>query len=87
MNTMIVLSLVLAAAASTHKPARKPAMLADADARPRLAAAATAKPMRLVEEPPPTPAELMTIDREKLPAPPQNGGKPIPFPAEPPPSQ
>jgi hypothetical protein len=82
MNTIFILTLVLAAAAA-QKPAAKNTMLADAEARPKLALAATAKPMRLVEEPPAGPGELMLLDREKIAVPAQPAGKPSPFPAEP----
>ena len=58
-------------------------MLADAEARPTLAVAAAAKPMRLVEEPPAGMVELMLQDREKIAPLPQNGAKPTPIPAEP----
>ena len=82
MNMTFILTLALAVAAA-QKPAAKPSMLADADARPKLALAVAAKPMRLVEEPPAGAGELMRLDREKIAAPAQAAGKPMPFPAEP----
>jgi len=81
MHTVLVLTFVLAAAASRTLDAKKATMLADADARPKVALAVTAKPMRL-EEPPPTAVEMMRLDREKAALQPQTD-KPAPFPAEP----
>ena len=65
MRPLLVLVLLLAAAAP-QRPAAKSSMLADAEARPKLAVAAVAKPMRLVEEPPAGMVELMLQDREKI---------------------
>jgi hypothetical protein len=81
MRPLLVFTLLLTAA--PQRPASKSQMLADAEARPKIAAAALAKPMRLVEPPPAGGVELMLQDREKIAPLPQSGGKPAPMPAEP----
>ena len=82
MHTIPVLTFVLTAAASQTPAAKKTEMLADADARPKLALTLAAKPMRL-EEPPASGTEMMQVDREKVAAQPEVTGKPVPMPEEP----